>query len=48
MVKYVSTYYGNTIKKISEKDLLNFDDDYAIFSDFLYKGVCCGYSSELH
>ena len=29
MVKYVSTYYGNTIKKRSEKDLV--DDDYAIF-----------------
>ena len=38
MVKYVSTYYGYTIKR-SEKDL--FDDDYAIFfSDFLYKGIC--------
>ena len=33
-------------KKRSEKDLLN--DDYAIFSDFLYKGICCGYSFELH
>ena len=33
-------------KKRSEKDL--FDDDYAIFSDFLYKGICCGYSFELH
>ena len=29
-------------KKRSEKNL--FDDDYAIFSDFLYKGICCGYS----
>ena len=29
------------MKKRSEKDL--FDDDYAIFfSDFLYKGICCG------
>ena len=28
--------------KRSEKDL--FDDDYAIFSYFLYKGTCCGYS----
>ena len=35
-----------TIKR-SEKDL--FDDDYAIFfSDCLYKGICCGYSFELH
>ena len=33
-------------KKRSEKDL--FDDDYVIFSDFLYKGICCGYSFELH
>ena len=38
--------YLYTIKR-SEKDL--FDDDYAIFfSDFLYKGICCGYSFELH
>ena len=33
-------------KKRSEKDL--FDDYYAIFSDFLYKGICCGCSFELH
>ena len=33
-------------KKRSEKDL--FDDDYVMFSDFLYKGICCGYSYELH
>ena len=33
-------------KKRSEKDLFN--DDYANFSDFLYKGICCGYSFELH
>ena len=33
-------------KKRSEKNL--FDDDYAIFSDFLYKGIYCGYSFELH
>ena len=33
-------------KKGSEKDL--FDDDYEMFSDFLYKGICCGYSFELH
>ena len=33
-------------KKRSEKDLFN--DDYAIFSDFLYKGICCVYSFELH
>ena len=26
-----------------------FDDDYAIFfPDFLHKGICCGYSFELH
>ena len=46
MVKYVSTYKGYTIKKIRKKDL--FDDDYAIFSDFLYNGICCGYSFEKH
>ena len=28
------------------KDLSN--DTYAIFSDFLYKSICCGYSFELH
>ena len=40
------TYYRYTIKR-SEKDL--FDDDYAIFFfDFLFKGICCGYSFELH
>ena len=35
-------------KKRSEKDLS--DDDYAIFFFliFLYKGICCGYSFELH
>ena len=33
-------------KQRSEKDL--FDDDYMIFSDFLYKGICCGCSFELH
>ena len=34
-------------KKRSEKDLS--DDDYAIFFlIFLYKGICCGYSFELH
>ena len=32
--------------KKSEQDL--FDDDYAIFSDCLYKGICCEYSFELH
>ena len=42
MIKYVPI----PIKE-SEKDL--FDDDYAFFfSDFLYKGICCGYSFELH
>ena len=25
-----------------------FDDDYTVFSDFLYKGICCGCSFELH
>ena len=29
VVKYISTYYGYTVKKRSEKDL--FDDDYVIF-----------------
>ena len=35
-------------KKDQKKYL--FDDDYAIFfsSVFLYKGICCGYSFELH
>ena len=33
-------------KKDQKKDL--FDDDYAIVSDFLYKGICCGHSFELH
>ena len=35
-------------KKDQKKYL--FDDDYAIFfsADFLYKGICCGYSFELH
>ena len=39
-------------KKRSEKNV--FDDDYAgffcfcFFSDFLYNGICCGYSFELH
>ena len=36
----------DTLYKRSEKNL--FDDDYAIFSDFLYKGICCGYSFNLH
>ena len=35
-----------THKKRSAKNLL--DDVYAIFSDFLYKSICCGYSFELH
>ena len=46
MVKYVSTYKGYTIKRIQKKDL--FEDDYVIVSDFLYKGICCGHSFELH
>ena len=34
-------------KKDQKKDL--FDDEYAIFfSDFLYTGICCEYSFELH
>ena len=41
---YLST--KDTLLKRSEKDLFN--DDSAIFSDFLYKGICCGYSFELH
>ena len=36
----------DTLKKRSAKDLFN--DVYAIFSDCLYKNVCCGYSFELH
>ena len=36
-----------TLLKRSGKDL--FDDDYAnFFHDFLYTGICCGYSFELH
>ena len=33
-------------KKDQKKDL--FDDDYVIVSDFLYTGICCGHSFELH
>ena len=33
-------------KKKSAKDL--FDDVYPLFSNFLYKSICCGYSFELH
>ena len=33
-------------KKDQKKDF--FDDDYVIVSDFLYKGICCGHSFELH
>ena len=36
----------NNYEKDQKKDL--FDDNYAIFSDFLHKGICCGYSFELH
>ena len=39
-------FYLLRIHYKSEKGL--FDDDYVIFSDFLYKGVCYGYSFELH
>ena len=48
MVRYVITYLRVYFKKRSAKDL--FDGVYAIFffSDFLYKGICCGYSFELH
>ena len=46
VIKYVPIPIKVAIKR-SEKDL--FDDDYMIFfSDFLYKGICCGYSFELH
>ena len=40
MVKYASTYYEYTIKKRTQKDL--FDDDYVMFSDFLYKAYVVG------
>ena len=30
----------DALQKISEKDL--FDDNYVIFSDFIYKGIYCG------
>ena len=33
-------------KKDQKNDL--FDDDYVIVSEFLYKGICCGHSFELH
>ena len=33
--------------KIDQKKDL-FGDDYVIVSDFLYKGICCGHSFELH
>ena len=51
MVKYVPTYIKGTFKKKKNaKDLSN--NAYAIFlcvfSDFLYKSICCGYSFELH
>ena len=49
MVKYVSTYTKGRLKKKkkSAKDLSN--DAYVIFfSDFLYKGICCGHQFELH
>ena len=44
-VKYVSAYKGYTLKEYQQKA----DDVYAIlFSDFLYKSICCEYSFELH
>ena len=46
VVKYVSTYKGYTIKKDQKRTysmmIMRF------FSDFLYKGICCWYSFELH
>ena len=40
MVKYASTYSEYTIKRRTQKDL--FDDDYVMFSDFLYKAYVVG------
>ena len=49
LLKYVSTYTNThtkgTLKKDQRKTLSNYT--YAIFSDFLYKSICCGYSFEL-
>ena len=46
MVKYVSTYYGNTIKKDQIRTYLMMIMRF--FSCSLYKGICYGYSFELH
>ena len=51
VIKYVSTYTGGTLKKRSAKDLSN--AAYAmflcgLFSDLLYKSICCVYPFELH
>ena len=46
MVNYVSTYLGCTIKKNQNRTYLMIMRFF--FSDFLYKGICCEYSSELH
>ena len=45
MLKYESTYYGYTIKNQNRIYLMII---MRFFSDFLYKGICCGYSFELH
>ena len=37
---------GKLLKKISANNL--FDNVYVIFSNFLYKNICCGYSFKLH
>ena len=46
MVKYVSSYYGYTVKKDQKKTYLMMIIRF--FFIFLYKGICCGYSFELH
>ena len=49
LVKY-PPIKGSTLKERSEEDFMKsiFNDAYAIlFSDFLYKSICCGYPFEL-
>ena len=46
MLKYVLTFLGYIIKKDQKRTYLMIIMQ--IFSDFLYKGICFGYSFELH
>ena len=43
MVKYVSTYKGYNLIKISK----GFTDVYAILSEFIYKSTSCWYSFDM-